>query len=222
MFCFQAHIDSDPANYTCGTFTVYCREMRDPLKCHITCFYQLAFNASEFEKKLRANNRFLVALQAALMEMPGGVSFAGTDGQIFKCAERAPTNSTHGDDSNSNKKSGSGVGGGTGGRGFGSNRGSPRVSEHIGEKPAGVINPEAPAGGSEATNRDGAYASGFAPTPMQTTRRFGSSVHRRHTSHRAPFRIPGRLRHYTGMLGDMSEVVTFDAYDGQLADSDDD
>ncbi len=40
--------------------------MRDPLKCHITCFYQLAFNASEFEKKLRANNRFLVALQAAL------------------------------------------------------------------------------------------------------------------------------------------------------------
>ena len=208
--------------YRCGTFTVYCREMRDPLKCHITCFYQLAFNASEFEKKLRANNRFLVALQAALMEMPGGVSFAGTDGQIFKCAERAPTNSTHGDDSNSNKKSGSGVGGGTGGRGFGSNRGSPRVSEHIGEKPAGVINPEAPAGSSEATNRDGAYASGFAPTPMQTTRRFGSSVHRRHTSHRAPFRIPGRLRHYTGMLGDMSEVVTFDAYDGQLAESDDD
>ena len=73
----------------------------------------------------------------------------------------------------------------------------------------------------EATNRDGAYASGFAPTPMQTTRRFGSSVQRRHTSHRAPFRIPGRLRHYTGMLGDMSKVVTFDAYDGQLADSDD-
>ena len=57
---------------------------------------------------------------------------------------------------------------------------------------------------------------------MQTTRRFGSSVQRRHTSHRAPFRIPGRLRHYTGMFGDMSEVVTFDAYDGQLADSDDD
>ena len=33
--------------------------MRDPLKCHITCFYQLAFNASEFEKKLRATKVFV-------------------------------------------------------------------------------------------------------------------------------------------------------------------
>ena len=123
------------------TFTVYCREMRDPLKCHITCFYQLAFNASEFEKKLRANNRFLVALQAALMEMPGGVSFAGTDGQIFKCAESAPTNSA-GDDLNSNKKSGSGVGGEravAGSDPTGVPRGSARIS---GRNPRGLLTPK--------------------------------------------------------------------------------
>ena len=97
--------------------------MRDPLKCHITCFYQLAFNASEFEKKLRANNRFLVAVQAALMELPSGVSFAGTDGQIFKCVEHTSTRAKAG-----GQKSAPGGKGGVGRAGLGSTRGSPRVS----------------------------------------------------------------------------------------------
>ena len=232
-----AHIDSDPANYTHGSFTVHCREMRDPLKCHITCFYQLAFNASEFEKKLRANNRFLVALQAALMELPSGVSFAGTDGHIFKCVEHArdATRARAG----GQKSSGGGGGGaghgvkaGGGRTGLGSTRGSPRVS--LGSSPFGTEQPSAsietlapdqsapssdypaPQSAPQSLNRDGAYASGYAPPP--TTRRFGSRVARR-----APYRIPGRLRHYTGMLGDVNEVVTFDAYDGQVpADSDED
>ena len=207
--------------------------MRDPLKCHITCFYQLAFNASEFEKKLRANNRFLVALQAALMELPSGVSFAGTDGHIFKCVEHArdATRARAG----GQKSSGGGGGGaghgvkaGGGRTGLGSTRGSPRVS--LGSSPFGsasieTLGPDqsapssdypAPQSAPQSLNRDGAYASGYAPPP--TTRRFGSRVARR-----APYRIPGRFRHYTGMLGDVNEVVTFDAYDGQVpADSDED
>jgi len=224
-----------------GSFTVYCREMRDPLKCHITCFYQLAFNASEFEKKLRANNRFLVALQAALMELPSGVSFAGTDGQIFKCVEHTSTRAKAG-----GQKSAPGGKGGVGRAGLGSTRGSPRVS--LGSSSFGTseqpsasretpatdqsapssdyrapssATQSAPQSAPPSLNRDGAYASGYAP-PIGTTRRFGSTVASR-ANRRAPFRIPGRLRHYTGMLGDMNEVVTFDAYDGQVPpDSDED
>lgn len=35
---------------------------------------------------------------------------------------------------------------------------------------------------------------------------------------RGGYRIPGKLRHYSGNLRDMREVVTFDAFDGQFAD----
>ena len=51
----------------------------------MACFYQLAFNASEFVAKLRANNRFLLAFQIALAACD--VTYAGTDGQIFACKE---------------------------------------------------------------------------------------------------------------------------------------
>ena len=34
--------------------------------------------------------------------------------------------------------------------------------------------------------------------------------------YRGSHRIPGRVRHYTGNLRDMSEVVRFDARDGQF------
>jgi hypothetical protein len=82
----SAHVDSDNTNYTPSTFSLYCYKLDDPLKLQLSCFYQLAFNASEFEKKLRTNSRFLHALQIALMEI--NLSYAGTDGQIFKCEER--------------------------------------------------------------------------------------------------------------------------------------
>ena len=82
----SAHIDSDGTNYTPGSFSIFCRDMHDPLKVHVMCFYQLAFNASEFDRKLKANSRFLLALQIALMDI--NFSFAGTDGMIFKCEER--------------------------------------------------------------------------------------------------------------------------------------
>jgi len=35
---------------------------------------------------------------------------------------------------------------------------------------------------------------------------------------RGGYRIPGRLRHYTGALRDMREVVNFDAFEGQFTD----
>ena len=66
--------------------------MHDPFKVRVTCFYQLAFNASELDRKFKVNSRFLLALQIALMDI--NFTFTGTDGSIFKCEERlvGPTN----------------------------------------------------------------------------------------------------------------------------------
>ena len=246
-----AHIDSDPANYTHGSFTVHCREMRDPLKCHITCFYQLAFNASEFEKKLRANNRFLVALQAALMELPSGVSFAGTDGHIFKCVEHARR-----DEGASRRTKVERRRRRRGSRRQGRRR-SDRARFHAGipeGQPRLVAVWDGAAVGVDRDSRPGPIGAvvGLPGTPVGTpvgsfppsvgtpvgtpVAQQGRRVRLRIRSaaddaevrlasraRRAPFRIPGRLRHYTGMLGDVNEVVTFDAYDGQVpADSDED
>ena len=35
---------------------------------------------------------------------------------------------------------------------------------------------------------------------------------------RGRYRIPGRIRHYSGQLRDMREIVTFDAHEGQFDD----
>jgi len=82
----SAFIDSDSTNYNPSTFNLYCHQINNPLKLKLSCFYQLAFNASEFDRKLRTNSRFIHALQTALLEI--NLSYAGTDGQIFKCEER--------------------------------------------------------------------------------------------------------------------------------------
>ena len=87
-----AHVDSDAVNYCKGSVEVVCREVRDPLKARVSIFYQLAFKASEFSRKLAANSRFLLALQAAMMEI--GLSYCGTDGQIFTCEETSRTRLT--------------------------------------------------------------------------------------------------------------------------------
>ena len=87
-----AHVDSDAVNYCKGSVEVVYREVRDPLKARVSIFYQLAFKASEFSRKLAANSRFLLALQAAMMEI--GLSYCGTDGQIFTCEETSRTRLT--------------------------------------------------------------------------------------------------------------------------------
>ena len=81
----QTHVDSDGGNYARGSCEVYLQSVENPLKVRVACFYQLAFNASEFVAKLRANNRFLLAFQIALAACD--VTYAGTDGQIFACKE---------------------------------------------------------------------------------------------------------------------------------------
>ena len=88
----SAHVDSDGTNYVPGSFSIGCRDMHDPFKVRVTCFYQLAFNASELDRKFKVNSRFLLALQIALMDI--NFTFTGTDGSIFKCEERlvGPTN----------------------------------------------------------------------------------------------------------------------------------
>ena len=87
----SAH-DSDGTNYAPGSFSIGCRDMHDPFKVRVTCFYQLAFNASELDRKFKVNSRFLLALQIALMDI--NLYLHGTDGSIFKCEERlvGPTN----------------------------------------------------------------------------------------------------------------------------------
>ena len=65
----SAHVDSDGTNYVPGSFSIGCRDMHDPFKVRVTCFYQLAFNASELDRKFKVNSRFLLALQIALMDI---------------------------------------------------------------------------------------------------------------------------------------------------------
>jgi hypothetical protein len=255
----SAHCDSDSANYAKGSVDVICREVRDPLKIRISCFYQLAFNASEFSRKLAANSRFLLALQQSMMEI--GLSYCGTDGQIFTCEETGTGKTLQGMKKDSGKAtpiapspttsrrvskgdvardiakefrkgvqkaeaagregtpertfSDAGQGGGV--RGGGTQAPTPAS----GAASAPAIDSERQleasrlGGGGDAArfppnegNRDGG---GFVPglgyviPDLYPGLRF-----------RGSHRIPGRVRHYTGNLRDMSDVVRFDAREGQF------
>jgi len=191
----STHIDSDVVNYTPGSFEIFCREIQDPLKVQLVMFYQLAFNASEFTKKLKANNRFLLVLQRALMDGPS-FTFAGTDGQIFKAEALKSEEIDRPHRSDAGK---SVLGGGGGGSGDGAARGS--SLERVGES---EIPTRAAAGSDAAGGEDesGNENVNDASRPL--------GIRKRH-SRTARFRIPGRIRHYSGMLRDMKHEVHFDA-----------
>ena len=75
---------------------------------------------------------------------------------------------------------------------------------------------------------DGTAASVGAHLPVQReTNTLGEGVHvpgigyvlpeKEHgVRFRGRYRIPGRIRHYSGQLRDMREIVTFDAHEGQF------
>ena len=295
----SAHIDSDGTNYTPGSFSIYCRDMHDPLKVHVMCFYQLAFNASEFDRKLKANSRFLLALQIALMDI--NFTFAGTDGMIFKCEERlvGPTNASTprrasrvlaaGRHNSDLGPAGSGAGsrrvsvshgarapGGAGGDagdemlrgvggppgGAGGPVGNP-LGATLGNEPPRPVDAPAPARDVPPVPRpperhdsigdiraagfvlgdatkipdatpasEGVAAAGggggahlpvhenSVPKEVVHVPGVGYILPEKHHGmrFRGRYRIPGRIRHYSGMLRDMREVVTFDAHEGQFND----
>ena len=244
-----SHCDSDSANYAKGSVEVICREVRDPLKIRVSCFYQLAFNASEFSRKLAANSRFLLALQASMMEI--GLSYCGTDGQIFTCEETGETKSLRALKAEQRGRTESGRGTPV--------APSPAQSRRVSKGDvARDIAREFKAGqAKQREQREGtpeqravSSAVGVPADPQsvtsgpaldferQTEGRAGKE-HRDAAGHpqagyvpgigyvipdilsgglryRGSHRIPGRVRHYTGNLRDMSEVVRFDAREGQF------
>ena len=271
-----AHVDSDGANYAKGSVEVVCREVRDPLKVRISIFYQLAFKASEFSRKLAANSRFLLALQAALMEI--GLSYCGTDGQIFTCEETSRTRFRREQRRNEWRRDGAG----------GSARATPsapspahsrrvskgdvardiaasfkqaqrerealearaheaaraaasreRTPEPLAgesgsfENVAGVVLSSVPGGERpferESAEKVSAEERKEEPSPVASRAGFdtregtfvpglGFVIPETNPGlrYRGSHRIPGRVRHYTGNLRDMSEVIRFDARDGQF------
>ena len=290
----SAHVDSDGTNYVPGSFSIGCRDMHDPFKVRVTCFYQLAFNASELDRKFKVNSRFLLALQIALMDI--NFTFTGTDGSIFKCEERlvGPTNAhtsrrasrvlaagRHASDAHA----GGGVAesrrvsfshGARAPDGAGSDvareilrgvdgssssvapigfptgppappidapaRDAPPISrpperhDSIGDlRAAGFASDGAakiiiPETTPASRGVDGTAASAGAHFPVQHENDvLGEGVHvpgigvvlpeKEHGMRfRGRYRIPGRIRHYSGQLRDMREIVTFDAHEGQFDD----
>ena len=227
-----AHVDSDAVNYVKGSVEVMCAELRDPLKVRVRIYYQLAFRASEFSRKNAANSRFMLALQAVAMEI--GLSYCGTDGQIFTCEEtprarlrreQKTREKPGGLDAASpdapgparSRRVGEGADAATvslsedesartsdGGVGGGGGGGASEV-----EKDA-----PAPRGaGSDARvsfdARDGSFAHGPGLAIPETNPGL---------RYRGSHRIPGRVRQYTGRLRDMREMVRFDARDGPFED----
>jgi len=260
----SAFIDSDNTNYTPGSFAIFLESIEDPLKVHISIWHQLAFNASHWVRKMRTNTRFLLALQIALLEI--NISFAGTDGQIFKCAERttmpgsrassgpAPLTKMPAEQGGNNNNT---HGGSTGTRPVDAHAANNSQLENMIER---VEPPRS--GGGEGGDGGGGGGHGFSgadiisdgvATDSHSQQQDRSSHQRQHdtvdvptgTSHhvdntthipgvgilipeassraaglrfRGGFRIPGKLRHYSGNLRDMKEVITFDAFDGQFTD----
>jgi len=240
-----AHVDSDAVNYCKGSVEVVCREVRDPLKVRVSIFYQLAFKASEFSRKLAANSRFLLALQAAMMEV--GLSYCGTDGQIFTCEETSRTRLEK--KALMMKNAGGGASGsaratpafspspaasrrtskGDVARDFAASFKQARASldsapssETLGARDESQKKEEPLEGKDEPERREVASA---AENVMTLDTRDGSFVPglgfvipetNPGLRYRGSHRIPGRVRHYTGNLRDMSEVVRFDARDGQF------
>ncbi len=249
-----AHVDSDAVNYCKGSVEVVCREVRDPLKVRVSIFYQLAFKASEFSRKLAANSRFLLALQAAMMEV--GLSYCGTDGQIFTCEETSRTRlekkalmmknaggSARATPAFSPSPAASRrTSKGDVARDFAASfkqastqleaRPAPRARDARERAPAGETGgdgaflpfsasleeplegkdePERPSASAAARltldTRDGSFVPGLGFVIPETNPGL---------RYRGSHRIPGRVRHYTGNLRDMSEVVRFDARDGQF------
>ena len=268
----SAHVDSDGTNYVPGSFSIGCRDMHDPFKVRVTCFYQLAFNASELDRKFKVNSRFLLALQIALMDI--NFTFTGTDGSIFKCEERlvGPTNAHTSRRASRVLAAGRHASDVHAGGGVAESRrvdGSPRgaggpVGNPIGatledEPPRSIDAPArdvptisrpperhdsigdlraagfAAAGAAKIPETipasrgvDGTAASVGAHLPVQReTNTLGEGVHvpgigyvlpeKEHgVRFRGRYRIPGRIRHYSGQLRDMREIVTFDAHEGQF------
>ena len=266
----SAHVDSDGTNYVPGSFSIGCRDMHDPFKVRVMCFYQLAFNASELDRKFKVNSRFLLALQIAFMDI--NFTFTGTDGSIFKCEERlvGPTNAhtsrrasrvlaagRHGSDAHAGggvaesrrvsfshgarapDGAGSdvareilrGVDGSS--RGAGGPVGNP-IGATLEDEPTISRSPERhdSIGDLRAAGfaADGTAASAGAHFPVQHENDvLGEGVHVPGIGYVLPekdhgmrfrgrYRIPGRIRHYSGQLRDMREVVTFDAHEGQFDD----
>lgn len=268
-----AHVDSDAVNYCKGSVEVVCREVRDPLKARVSIFYQLAFKASEFSRKLAANSRFLLALQAAMMEI--GLSYCGTDGQIFTCEETSRTRLTkkafHEKGSaratpafSPSPAASRRTSKGDVARDFAASFKQANTLEHTQleklEAPrARVVPDRAPAGETDgdvfgqfsasldsgpssetldarnARNAQKEEEGKDEPSPLASAdarltldTRDGSFVPglgfvipetNPGLRYRGSHRIPGRVRHYAGALRDMSEVVRFDARDGQFDES---
>jgi hypothetical protein len=261
----SAFIDSDNTNYTPGSFAIFLESIEDPLKVHISIWHQLAFNASHWVRKMRTNTRFLLALQIALLEI--NISFAGTDGQIFKCAERttmpgsrassgpAPLTKMPAEQGGNNNNTHSGS---TGTRPVDAHAASNSQLENM----IGRVEPPRSGGGEGRDGGGGGGDGGCSGADIisdgvamdsDSQQQDRSSHQRQHdtvdvptgTSHhvdntthipgvgilipeassraaglrfRGGFRIPGKLRHYSGNLRDMKEVITFDAFDGQFTD----
>ena len=266
-----AHVDSDAVNYCKGSVEVACREVRNPLKVRVSIYYQLAFKASEFSRKLAANSRFLLALQAAMMEV--GLSYCGTDGQIFTCEETSRTAATKkalmmknaGDAARATPSfspspaASRRTSKGDVARDFAASfkqaskrehtqveaRPAPRARDAPERAPAGETGGDGPFlpfsesldsapssetldardAGEEKEGKDEPSPLASAAARLTLDTRDGSFVPglgfvipetNPGLRYRGSHRIPGRVRHYTGALRDMSEVVRFDARDGQF------
>ena len=205
----QTHVDSDGGNYARGSCEVYLQSVENPLKVRVACFYQLAFNASEFVAKLRANNRFLLAFQIALAACD--VTYAGTDGQIFACKEM--------EDGGENA---------LGGRMslrerdfLGAEGPSRTPSRRVSATKFAARAKEARGGGAAVSRRNSRTETrderahdekapdedfGGGGSDAEAANDGGSTLRRRPRR-----RIPGRVRHYSGMLAHMRDVIEFDA-----------
>ena len=214
----QTHVDSDGGNYARGSCEVYLQSVENPLKVRVACFYQLAFNASEFVAKLRANNRFLLAFQIALAACD--VTYAGTDGQIFACKEMEEDGSCLGGENDA-------LGGGSSSlreRDFLGAEGPSRTpSRRVSATEFGARAKEARGGGGAAVSRRNSRTEtrderardekapdedfgGGGGGDAEAANDGGSALRRRPRR-----RIPGRVRHYSGMLAHMRDVIEFDA-----------
>ena len=249
-----AHVDSDAVNYTKGSVEVVCAGLRDPLKVRVSIFYQLAFKASEFSRKLAANSRFMLALQAAAMEM--GLSYCGTDGQIFTCEETSETSRARREsrEQKTREKWGGGsapsrrVSRGDAAKADVRSAGSRAASERApsSEPTSAFFSATSERRASDADDGGGgggqSGGGGDAPPPPPQVGKDETLVPRARSAfdardgsivpglglvipetnpglrYRGTHRIPGRVRHYTGNLRDMSEVVRFDAREGQSDD----
>lgn len=216
-----AHIDSDSTNYTAGSFDLYCRKIDDPLKIQLMCFYQLAFNAAEFNRKLRANSRFVYAFQMALTDI--NLSFASPEGVVFKCESRnrggnsrlatggsrrqsvtlQAAKAAAGTVSTVERQTAVGAKVDTAGTTeFATREEAIKALRIDGERPGGEMSRVG--GSGSVLNPD------FIPPADALSKKPPTTGLR----YRTPYRLPGKLRHYSGKLRDMQDLVAFDVHEG--------